>query len=84
LTLDNLIAGMTLTLHKSQGGYTILVSSIDELAVNSCPLFFLQRQIAKLARGLFCRWSLFRNNNMAINLQRFISSIGRKHFPCDC
>jgi len=30
LTLDNLIAGMTLTLHKSQGGYTILVSSIDE------------------------------------------------------
>ena len=63
---DSLFAGMTLTLHKSQ--VAILVSNSDEVAVHSWPLFFLQRQVAKRAIGLFYRSSLLRNNSMATNL----------------
>jgi len=40
-------------------------------------------QVAKLVSGLFDRYSLLRNNNMATNLQRF--SYGRRRFvACDC
>jgi len=45
----------------------------------------LQRQIAKLASGLLCSWSLLRNNNTAKNLQMFSSSYGsrqRCHLWC--
>ena len=48
------------------------------LSVHSFSLVFLQRQVAKLVSGLYCRWSLLRNNNMATNLQRFTSNYGRK------
>ena len=37
-----------------------------------------KRQVAKLASVLFHRWSLLRNNDMATNLQRFISSYGTR------
>jgi len=57
---------MKLTLHKSQ--FTVVVSFSDELAVHSSPLLCLQRWVAKVASGLFCCWSLLRNNNMATNL----------------
>jgi len=53
--------------------FTILVSCSDELAIHSHPLLCLQKQVAKLASGLFCRWSLLRSNNMATNLWRFTS-----------
>jgi len=36
-------------------------------------------QVAKLVRGLWDRYSLLRNNNMATNLQRF--SYGRRRLP---
>jgi len=66
----SLFTAMTLTLHKSQVP-CILLSCSGELAVHSCLFFFLQRQVAKLASGLFYCWSLVHNNNMAVNLQRF-------------
>jgi len=70
---------MTLVLHKSQVHYSGFIYS-DELAVHLCQLLFLQRQVAKLASGLFYRWSLLRNMNMATNLQRFTSNISRRLF----
>jgi len=42
----------------------------------SRPLLCLQCHDSKCGSGLFFYWSLFRNNNMAINLQRFTSSYG--------
>jgi len=33
--------------------FTVLVSCSDQLAIHSCPLICLQRQVAKLASGLF-------------------------------
>jgi len=70
--------------HCSRATFTMLVSCSDELAVHSCPLFFLPRKVTKLAIRLFYRWSSLRNNNMATNLQRFISSDGRRRFTaCD-
>ena len=75
---------MTLTLHKSQR-LTVLVSCSDELAVHICSFICLQRQVVKLASGLFYRWSLLQNNNMATNLHRFTSSYGSSRFAtCDC
>jgi len=38
----------------------------------------MQMQIAKLVSGLFDRYSLLRNNNMATNLRRF--GYGRRRF----
>ena len=71
--------------HCTRATFTVLVSCSDELAVHSCSLFFLQRQVAKLASGLFYCWSLLRNYNMATDLQRFTSSNGRRRFSaCDC
>jgi len=72
---------MTLTLPKSPVHY----SGFMQFAVQSCPLFFLQRQVAKLASVLFCDWSLLRNNKMATNIQRFTSNNGKRRFTaCDC
>jgi len=42
-----------------------MVSCSDELAIHSCPLVCLQRQVAKLASGVFYYWFLLRHNNMA-------------------
>ena len=44
---------MKLTLHKSQVHSYSIVSCFDELAVHTCPLFCLQRWVAKVASGLF-------------------------------
>jgi len=40
------------------------------------PLLCLQSQDSKIGSGLFYHWSLFRNNTMATNHQRFTSSYG--------
>jgi len=90
----NLCTSMTLTLHASQVHgfgvmhcYDVMVSCRDELADHSCPLLCLQRQVVKLASGLFYSRSLLRNNNMATNFHRFTSSNDRKRFAistCDC
>ena len=58
---------------------TALVSCSDELAVR-WPLLCLQRQVAKLACGLFYYLCLLRNNNTAINFQTFTSSYGSRRF----
>jgi len=71
--------------HCTRARLTILVFCSDELSIHSGPLFFLLKQVAKLANGLFYCWSVLRNNNMATNLQRFTSSNCRKRFAaCDC
>jgi len=61
--LIHLIIAMTVYLpvwHSdyTRARFTVLVSFSDELAVHLRPLFCLQRQVAKLARGLFYCWSL--------------------------
>jgi len=63
---------MTLTLHKIQ--VHALVSYSGELAVHSCPLLCLQRQVANLVSGLFYCWSLLCNNNIATNVLMFTSN----------
>jgi len=60
--------------------FTVIVPCSDELAIHSCPLLCLQRRVAKVASGLFCCWSLLRNNNMATNLQSFTLHYGSKRF----
>jgi len=40
-------------------------------------LLYLQRQDSKLGSGFFYNWFLFRNNNLATNLQRFTSNYGQ-------
>ena len=70
--------------HCTQARFTVLVLCTDELAVHSCPLLCLRKQVVKFASGLFYCRSLLRNNNMATNLQRLTSSNGRKRFAaCD-
>ena len=70
-------------IHCTRGRFAVLVSWSVELAVYSCSLLRLQMQVAKLVSGLFERYSLLRNNNMAANLLR--SSYGRRRFAaCDC
>jgi len=46
----------------TRASFTVVMSFSDELAVHSCPLLCLQRQVAKLSRRLFYCWSLLRNN----------------------
>jgi len=57
--------------HCTRSRFTVVVSCSDKLAVHLCPLFCLQRRVAKLANRLFCCWSLLCNNSMATNLWRF-------------
>ena len=80
---DSFLAGMKLTLHKTQvHSYSVMHWC---LAVHSSPLLCLQRRAAKVASGLFCYWSLVRNNNMATNLQRFTLYYGSRRFVAgDC
>jgi len=54
---------MTLTMHKNEVHY----AGVNQWWAYSysCLLLCLQRQVAKLASGLFYRWSLLRNNKMA-------------------
>ena len=72
-------------LHCTRAGFTVLVWCSCELAVHSCLLLCLQVQVAKLTSGLFYRWSLLCNNNMAINLLMFTSSYDFGRFAaCVC
>ena len=48
--------------HCTRVRFTVIVSCSDGLAVQSCPPICLQRQVAKVASGLFYCWSLLRNN----------------------
>jgi len=80
---DSLFADMILTLHKSQ------IHCFDNMQLWACssinPLLCLQRQVSKLASELFYYWSLLRDNNMATNLRRRISSRGCRCFvACNC
>jgi len=71
--------------HCTRVRFTVVVSGSDELAVHSCPLLCLQSRVAKVARGLFCCWSLLHNNDMATNLQRFTLYYGGRRFVAwDC
>ena len=56
---------MTFTLPKNQ----VHCSDVMPPAVHSCPLFCLQREVEKLASGLFYCYSLLRNNNMATKVR---------------
>jgi len=51
--------------HCPRARFINQVSCSDELAVHSCPLLCLQRQVAKLASKLFYSWYWLRNYNMA-------------------
>ena len=69
--------------HCTRASFTVLVSRRDELlTIHSCPLICLQRQIAKLGKGLFYYWTLLRNNNMATNLLRLTSSYDSARGDC--
>jgi len=71
--------------HCTRVRFTDIVSCSGELAVHSCPLLCLQRLVAKVESGLFCCWSLLRNNNMATNLQKFTLYYGSRRFVAwDC
>ena len=70
--------------HCTGSRFTILVLCSGELLVHSCPLVCLQRQVTKLASGLFYCYSSLRNNNMATNLLMFTSSYDSRRFAaCD-
>jgi len=71
--------------YYTRARFTVLVSCSGELAIHSCPLLCLQRQVSKSASGLFYCWSLLCNNNMATNLLLFTSSYDSRRFAtCDC
>jgi len=56
----------------------------DELTVCSCLLPCLQKEVAKLANGLFYCWPLLHTNNTELNLQTFTSSYSSRRFSaCD-
>jgi len=75
-------AGMKLTLHKSQV-HSYSVMQWWACSALMCPL--LQRRVAKVVSGLFCVWSLFHNNTVATNLQRFTFYYGsRRIVAWDC
>jgi len=69
--------------HCTRLRFTVTVSCCGELAVHSCPLC-LQRRVAKVASGLFCCWSLLRNNTIATKLQRFSLYYGSRRFVTWC
>jgi len=71
--------------HCTRARFTVLVSCSGEQAVHSCPLLCLQGQVAKLTSGLFYRWSLLRNSNMAPNVKAFTLSYDSRPFAaCEC
>ena len=57
--------------HCTRVRFTITVSCSDGLAIHSCLFLCLQRRVVKVASGLFCSWSLLRNNAVATSPQRF-------------
>ena len=87
--LIHLIVAMTVYMpvwhwHCTRPRFTVLVSCNDEIAVGTCPLLCLQKQVVKLASGLVYWWSLSRNNNTAINLPTFTANYGSRGLSaCD-
>jgi len=70
--------------HCTRVRFTVIVSCSDELAIHSCLFLCLQRRLVKVASGLFCCWSLLRNNTVATNPQRFTLYCGSRRFvACD-
>jgi len=63
--------------------FTFVVSCSDKLAVHSCALLCLQRQVAKVARGWFYSWSELRNSSMAKNLH-MLHAGSRRFVAYDC
>ena len=88
--LIDLILAMTVFLpvwnsHCTRVRFTVTVSCSDGLEVHSCLFLCLQRRVVKVARGLFCCWSLLRNNTVATNPQRFSLYYGSRSFVAwDC
>jgi len=88
--LIDLILAMTVflpvwNLHSTRARFTVIVSCSDGLAVHSCLFLCLQRRVAKVANGLFCCWSLLRNNTVATNPLRFTFYYGSRRFVVwDC
>jgi len=88
--LINLILAMIVCLpvwhsHCTRARFPVLMSCNAELAVHSCPLLCLQRQVTKRESGLFYCWPLLRNNNMATNPQSLTSSYRSRSFAaCVC
>ena len=52
-----------------------------DFSLRVATLALMQRLIAKFASGLLYCWSLWRNNNTAINLQMFSSSFRSRRLP---
>jgi len=46
--------------HCARGSFTVLVLCSDDLAIRSCPLLCLQRQVGNLTSVFFYCWSLLR------------------------
>jgi len=57
--------------HYTRARFTILMSCSDELAVYSCALLCLLREVAKLSSELFYCSSLLPNKSMTTDLRRF-------------
>jgi len=71
--------------HCTRVRFTVTVSCSDGLAIHSCLFPCLQRRLVKVASGLFCSWSLLRNNTVATNPQRFTLYYGSRWFVAwDC
>jgi len=69
--------------HCTRSRFTVPVSCSEELEFHSCPPLCLQRQVPKLAIGMFRCWVLLRKKNKAANLQRFTSSYGSRRFAAN-
>jgi len=70
--------------HCTRVRFTVTVSCSDGLAVHSCLFICLQRQVVKVASGLFWCWSILRNNTVATNPQRFTIYYGSRRFVICC
>ena len=71
--------------YSAQVRFTVTMSCSDALAVHSFLWLCLQRLFAKVASGLFCCWSLLRNNTVATNTQKFTLYYVSKGFVAwDC
>jgi len=80
--IDSLFADMTLTLHKSQAHHS---GFMQGWACNSLMSAIFPAEVGcETGKRIVLPLVFLRNNNKATNLQRFISSYGRKRFAaCD-
>ena len=76
---------LSFILHNSQVRCSVVMQWRICSSLMSAPLICLQRQVAKLASGLFYCCCLLHNNDLATDLQRFTSNYGRRRCAaCDC